>query len=160
MSSEYWLKCDVHNAVVAFWREAQQKFGFKNPYPTVDFTLTGTVAGKARNGDEIKVNMALLKNNKEDYLKNTIGHELVHNIIHIIFNGNARAHGKEWKRAMVKMGLTPSRTHNYSLQGIIEIYPYKCDCKVWELTKNRHKKCLNGAFYRCPKCKARLVKSF
>lgn len=159
-STEYGLKSEVYNQVVGFWRKAQNEFNFTDKFPKVDFTLKGSVGGQAQDGDLIRVNMAFLKNNKEHYLKHTIGHELAHNITHIIYGGKAKAHGKEWKSVMVRMGLEPSRTHNYSLQGIVPIYPYKCGCRVWELTKHRHVKIVNGKRYMCPHCKNVVVKDF
>lgn len=97
---------------------AKTKLGVYLPYPRVQFDIRGTTAGTAYAGKNlIRFSPTLLRENIEDFLVNTTGHEVAHLIARAKF-GAIDPHGNEWKRVMWAFGLRASRCHSYDVSNV------------------------------------------
>lgn len=102
----------------------------------VKFDKRGKVAGTANYGRmELNFNMALLRQNPDEFIGQTVPHEVAHLITDWIWNGTAKPHGKEWKKVMRNLGCKPKRCHSYDTEN----------SGGYEKTKYH---------YRCSKCGA------
>ena len=71
------------------------------PEPAVGFGLRGRTAGLYHPDEHhIRLNAALMMQNLEDFVKNTIGHEVAHAIVEKAYKGRCRTHGGEWQFTM------------------------------------------------------------
>ena len=94
-------------------RLGQRQWG-KQLKPHVKYDLKGKCGGQAIWPNIIRVNLPLLVNNEEDYLKNTIGHEYAHLLTDKLYGlGKTKDHGIEWKEVMWSFDLEAQRCHNY-----------------------------------------------
>jgi SprT protein len=132
--------------------------GLTVPRPTLNYDLRGQVAGKMGYDGTLYVNVCLLNENWDHYLEQTVGHEFAHHIVMNHYRGSS-AHGSEWKRVMVRLGLPPNRTHRYDVSNSTvrrkSQYAYVCDGCGTELKMGpvRHKKQQSGkASYRHSGC--------
>lgn len=149
---------------------ANQHFGLNIPHVPVDFNLRGTTAGKAWGGRKIQYQPVLLEENGDKFLNRTVPHEVAHIVVYHLYpqarmrmsNGRRmiKPHGKEWKRVMAIFGIDSSRCHSYDVSNVstqktklARAFKYKCNCKVWDFTVIRHRRCLKGMKYSCPKCR-------
>jgi SprT protein len=136
--------------------KAELKYGKSFPFPTVRYTLTGVVAGRAYYYQhKIDLNATLLAENQQDFINRTVPHEVAHLIAYRVYGDKIRPHGKEWASVMQTFGLEASRCHSYdvtrSRRG--KSYTYKCKCKTHQLSSIRHKRVCQGlAQYVCNKC--------
>jgi|TARA_R110002020_G_scaffold309189_3_gene524744 SprT protein len=117
--------------------------------PSISYGLKGKVAGQAwLSKNSIKINAYCLMNNLDDYIKQTLGHEYAHLLVHQEHGFNVQPHGHEWKRAMVKLGLPPNRCHNYQTVAGRKTVKYQYSCvkcgRIMELGSIRHKKIASG----------------
>ena len=95
---------------------------------------------------------------------NTIIHEVAHILVYINYP-NSKPHGKEFKRIFTLLGGNGKRTHNYSLDSIMNKkrtsikreFTYKCSCREIKLTKIRHNKVKRGVKYTCTYCNTPLM---
>jgi SprT protein len=98
---------------------ANRKLGLNLPYPQVRFNLRGTTAGKAWCGKNlIEFSPTLLRENAEDFLLSTTGHEVGHLVAHCRHHHSIEPHGKEWRNVMWTMGLPATRCHNYDTSNV------------------------------------------
>jgi SprT protein len=92
--------------------------------------------------------------------RQTIIHEACHIIAeHMFWTGKTKdntSHGLCWKRCMLMCGVKPDRCHKVSTKGLLARVEAICNCKTWEITKNRATKMMRGMKYSCPNCKASL----
>ncbi len=133
----------------------------------VKFDIKGTCAGKAivsYGKYYLRFNPSIYNNsqNSEVFLTTTIPHELSHLVVFELerlgFYKNPKSHGVEWKEIMKKLGVSPTRVHNFDLSTtFIEKIVYKCECQTHYLSKREHNNILNGSHYLCKKCKNRLI---
>lgn len=94
-------------------------FGLRLPHYKVLFSLKGTTAGKALIGrGVIQYNPTLLRENPDDFLKRTCGHEVVHHAAYSKHGYDIDAHGSQWKAMMVRLGLPASRCHSYDTSNV------------------------------------------
>lgn len=124
--------------------------------PKISFNLKGRRAGTA-GSHYIRYNLLMAKYNLEDFLENTVPHELVHSWDFQEF-GNSN-HGKRWKNLMGLIGIENATTsHHYDISNVVPGFPYVCDCpgKVHHVSKNRYNKILKGHNYFCKKCKVEI----
>lgn len=118
------------------------------------YDLHGRVAGKACYGsNKIRVNPIALKLNYNDMLEKTIPHEVAHLIAYHIYN--CKDHSYDWKKVMVKMGLSPKRCHDYNLPYAKggQRYLATCNCSEHYITKGMAEKI---GKYKCKDCGSRL----
>ena len=142
--------------------KAEKVFGRNFPIPAVLYDVKGCVAGyytgPARNS--IRINPILFQENQEDYLQNTIPHEIGHLVTdHICINFRHKPHGPEWKSVMVQLGLPPIVCHNYDTSSVAsrprqtQKFTYECSCgPIHKIGKNKHTKVLKGQIRRCLRC--------
>jgi SprT protein len=141
------------------------------PNPRVEFTLRGKVAGCVSfNGDDahINFNKVLLQENFDDFIEQTIPHEVSHYIVFKLYGHQYNktrtrrvVHGPDWKYTMRFFGCDPKLYHSYSTKNStvrkLKTFTYRCSCSEVELTSIRHNRVQKGtAKYRCSKCKTRL----
>lgn len=135
-----------------------KKLGFKVPRPSVVFNKRGQVAGTMNFDGTMDLNAELFRQNYDDFLKNTIGHEFAHHICFVYWPNAEMAHGPEWKQIMVQLGLNPSRCHNYDVSTVkvkeYNKFEYKCPVcgESQVLTSIRHNKVRKGWNYLHSKC--------
>ena len=130
--------------------------------PTLSFDLRGTTAGMAYMGvrNHIQINSVLFKENKEDFFKRTIPHEVSHLVAFAVFGD--RGHGKDWKFVMTRLGCDPSRCHSYDVSNVkirktVKRFLYSCPCKMeHRVTKQTHDK-INLLGAHCLSCKGNLI---
>jgi len=90
------------------------KLGLRLKYPTVRFALKGGTAGKAWWGENlIEYNPTLLGQNVEDFLRQTVRHEVAHLGARAKWGGSIKPHGREWASCCWFLGIPATRCHNY-----------------------------------------------
>jgi len=142
--------------------------------PHVDFSLKGKVGGKYYSkGHKVKVNMVLFAENEEDYIENTIPHEVAHAVQRHLYGAyNYRTgrrvmpHGREWKQIMIAFGKSPSVTHSYDVSNATQRtvpreFVYKCKCRTFNFTIIRHRRVQQAerqgrGSYSCRSCHGKL----
>lgn len=88
------------------------KLNYKTP--VVQYDLRGRTAGQAWGMKNlIKLNPILLHENLEDFKVNTIPHEIAHIVSFQLYGRSGAGHGPNWKYVMRRMGIEPSRCHQY-----------------------------------------------
>lgn len=127
------------------------------PPPHIDWSLRGRAAGQAVTGScypTIRINVQHLTENLEDYLTQTIPHEVAHLVAdHLYSQQNIKAHGEEWQKIMIEcFGLEPRLYHNYKVTPIGLLYLYRCNCNEHLLGAAQHRRASGGARIRCRKC--------
>src|SRR3546814_5914536 len=106
----------------------------------------------------VQLNSVRYQENIQDFLEDTIPHEVAHLITYVLHGREAKAHGNEWQSIMRALGVRPDRCHSYDTTNSAvakAVYKFKCDCKVFELSSRRYKKGLAG-HYSCKKCQSKL----
>ena len=141
-------------------------------FPEIKFTKRGRVAGCVeynQNTASFNFNMVLLRENPDEFIKQTVPHETAHFIVFSVYGveydrgGRRIIHGKKWKNMMVYLGVDPKRCHSYNVDNCtvrkLKTFAYVCGCREHELTSIRHNKILKkGAHYTCSLCGKRLVR--
>lgn len=137
--------------------------------PTVALDLRGCSAGRAvLRENHIRLNHVLFAENFDDFMAETIPHELCH-LWHYQKQrhkrgGAGRAHGREWRLLMLVMGARGSRTHCYDVANA-RVRPersrarfeYACGCPApHQVGAVVHNRITRGRAYRCRKCRRTL----
>lgn len=104
-----------------------------------------------------------MKENPDYIVNQTVVHEAAHLIVYALYNGKAKAHGREWKSVMRRLGVNPSRCHNLDVSNSkqksrrVKRYKAKCECMIHEITVIKYRRMVIGeATYLCRKCCGRL----
>lgn len=161
-----------------WWDKFNYVFKTNYPYPKIDTSLTGLVAGRAcYQIGTIKYNLSHFAAYRDRFISRTIPHEIAHFFeFHYLLNKGIITHSKEdnkyritkpyaktclkhgkiWKNIMRIMGLETTAHSTYS-RTIGSPYIYKCSCREHGISKILHGKILRGFVYRCKYCKALLV---
>jgi SprT protein len=162
------LKSEVIEAIENYVTLGNKLFATQMRMPNADFSLRGRVGGiYSSKTHSIGVNMVLLAENTQDYLSQTIPHEVAHafqrHIYGSVYYGKrVMPHGNEWKRIMIKFGKDPKRCHSYDTQNaqvrrVSRDYEYVCNCGTHNVTALLHKRMqIENKKYRCRKCNTRL----
>lgn len=138
------------------------------PYEVL-FNLRGRAAGQLRynRGGQILIkpvlrfNRILMDQNRSEFFKEVIPHELSHLAAYAHWGTKILPHGREWKWLMVEcFGLEPRVTHNFEVatrpRKIVD-YGCKCEGRVHALTMIRHNRIQRGQNrYLCLACKGEL----
>jgi SprT protein len=139
--------------------EAFFKRSFKRPL--VSLRLRGQKAGVAHLQENLlRFNPQLYRENSEDFLRQTVAHEVAHLIAHQLFGLSIQPHGKEWQAIMQGVyELPPQRCHSYAVQRRqVKRYIYRCPCTPeFAFTAQRHALVRKGHRYVCRQCRQRLV---
>lgn len=139
--------------------------GKQMKYPLVTFDVKGVAAGYANYTKYwIGFNPILLAENEDDFIKQTVAHELAHLVTDHHTDCMAQSHGREWKRFMRFFGVEPKTTHNYGVTNARvrnkKRVLYKCDCRTHDISVAQHKKIVSGkAKYECRYCKTFIVRN-
>lgn len=144
--------------------KANTEYKIKLEYPILCFDLTSTTAGRSYSSmNTIHLNMYLLKHNTEQFLKDTLVHEVAHLVEAKVFG--TMKHGKNWKSIMKVFGIkNPKSLHEYDTTNmphkrkVSKMFEYSCACGKQSLSKVRHENIkLNKKLYKCNKCGKILV---
>lgn len=159
--ARYVVTPQIRSAVVARINELvtqAQGLGAAVSTPMVDYSLRGTTGGKMGRG-VMYINVVLMQENWDDYVKNTIGHEFAHHICQQLYPFERVGHGHKWKHWMYRLGLDASRCHSYDVENAQvkkkAKYQYHCGgCKKdIFMGPVRHKKMVSGRTrYWCSSC--------
>ena len=157
---------ELREQTVELWPDLEM------PKIPVTYNLRGRAAGMVRWRDgrvrDLRINGELLRANADDMVEQTIGHEWAHVIQFVQYFAEPRRgsiyrqpHGEGWKQIMRRLGLKPTRCHNYQTtaarrEGSIE---YSCQgCNTdYQFTTRRHNKVLQGHSYLCGECRGKLL---
>ena len=150
------LKVQAGQCLVRYLNQARTLYNRPFATPTIGFDLSGTTAGKAYlTRNHVQLNAVLYVENAQDFLADTIPHELAHLVAHQVYGRAIKPHGKEWQSVMRSLGVEPSRTHDYDVTNArtVTTYPYLCKCRTHAITKTRLRHARAGKL-RCNKCLA------
>ncbi len=154
-------------AVRAAESRARELYAIRLPEAVIDFSLRGRCAGQARverSGETfLRINLELLANNLDDFLKQTIPHE----VGHLVVNWQARKkrqrprpHGQEWQSVMQNCyDLQPVRCHTYETTPariVPRNFLYRCNCREHRLTRTMHNRMSRRYQALCKSCKTHL----
>lgn len=139
-------------------------FSTKIPPIEISYGLTGaSIAGLAYTQlNIIKLHKEFLLKYQDEYIIDTVGHEVAHILTYHHFGKDVKDHGKEWKYIMMLLGLTPTRTHQYESQCKQKRhnkYILHCSTCMVEVIVSQtiYNKMLRGKRYRTICCKAPLI---
>ena len=133
--------------------------GFSIRAPKVRFDLTGRAAGTAsvfHDEYEVNFNMEIAENpaNTEEYIRQTVAHEIAHILVWVNYPHKTQPHGREWRNIMIMFGLVPNRTHRYDM-STVKVRRQKKHLHVcsgcgaeFMLSTTRHNRILKGTRYR------------
>lgn len=129
------------------------------PTPKVRMDITGKCAGIFhwyQDGETLlRFNLELFLDNKEDFIKNTVPHEVAHFVTWVI-SPRSRPHGDVWRAIMQLFGISnPQARHNYEVAPVVRRptpFTYRCPCKTHLFTKLRHGYAQKGVEYKCRDC--------
>lgn len=151
------LESRLRAAVEACYRRAEIHLRRRFERPRLGFNLRGMAAAVAHTtGNAIRFNRQLLERNIEDFLGNTVPHEVSHLIAHRLHGPRIAPHGVEWAAIMRDVfGLEPRRCHDYDVRPVIKAaYRYRCGCPDGHaLGTRRHRSALRGRRYHCRRCR-------
>ena len=131
--------------------------------PVVSLKLRGQKAGVAHLHENLlRFNLQLYRENQEDFLRQTVAHEVAHLVAHQLFGDRIQAHGEEWQLIMRGVyELPPNRCHSYEVQRRAQTrYIYRCACSEggeFPFSSQRHRLVAQGRRYFCRRCRATLV---
>jgi SprT protein len=121
--------------------------------------LRGQAAGQARPADGLlRFNTVLGGENWDDFVANTVAHEVAHLLAFWRDGAAAVGHGPAWREAMALFGCAPRRCHGYDTGNSTvrrqRQWPYRCACpEPHLLTTTRHYRVQRRSrLYRCRRC--------
>ena len=142
----------------------QAEVFFKRPFkrPVVSFKLRGQKAGVAHLHENLlRFNPQLYRENSEDFLRQTVPHEVAHLVAHQLFGERIAPHGEEWQLIMRGVyELPPNRCHTYAIKRRSATrYIYRCPCpdSDFAFSAQRHALVKQGRGYLCRRCRNTLV---
>jgi SprT protein len=152
----------LNSRVEACFVQAEAYFRRTFPRPSVCTGLRGYKAGVAYlQENRLRFNSQLYRDNPEDFLRQTVAHEVAHLVAHQLFGRRIRPHGREWQQIMrVVFDLPPLRCHNYAVQRRPALrYLYRCQCADGEFpfSQRRHNLVHAGRQYLCRRCRTLLL---
>ena len=146
----------VQRKLDALCAVVQERFGVVMR-PEVAWDLRGQAAGQA-NGRRnlIRFNRELAERYSNEFVAQTVPHELAHLVAFQKFGGSIRPHGREWQAVIVALGAEPRRTHCYEVTPTRKLkrFFYQCHCPdaEYQLTAIRHNRIQRGHVYICKRC--------
>lgn len=139
------------------YRLAEAYFKEAFSRPRISLKLRGQKAGVAHLDENLlRFNARLYQQNRHDFLRQTVAHEVAHLIVHHRFGHSARPHGEQWQQVMNNIYQLPAeRFHSYQVEQHPRTqYLYRCACpgqNFW-LTGQRHSLINRGRRYFCKTC--------
>nr|WP_298144068.1 SprT family zinc-dependent metalloprotease [uncultured Pseudomonas sp.] len=151
----------LHARVEVCYQQAEAFFKQTFVRAEVSFKLRGQKAGVAHlTENKLRFNPQLYLENREDFLKQTVPHEVAHLIAHQLFGLKIQPHGEEWQLIMRGVyHLPPNRCHSYAVtRRKTSQFIYRCDCPQGEFpfSAQRHALAAKGRRYFCRRCKVTL----
>lgn len=135
---------------------AEQHFTRSFERPQVSLDLRGQKAGVAYlQRNLLRFNAQLYRENQQDFLRQTVPHEVAHLLAQALHGDHIRPHGREWQALMTGLfGLPAHRCHNYAVpQRRSTHYLYRCLCpENLPFTPQRHALVRRGRRYSCRRC--------
>lgn len=150
----------IHQRVESCFLLAEQYFRRTFHRPQTSLCLRGQSAGAAHlQSNRLRFNARLYRENCEDFLRQTVAHEVAHLVAYQLHGLKIRPHGKEWQAIMQQVfGLPPVRCHAYRLPPAWRtFYLYHCRCMQHPLSPQRHGRIRRGQLYLCRSCNGRLT---
>ncbi|SDT94006.1 SprT protein [Pseudomonas pohangensis] len=152
----------IQKRVETCYQQAERFFQRTFSRPEVSLQLRGQKAGVAHlQENKLRFNPQLYRENQDDFLRQTVAHEVAHLIAHSMFGSRIRPHGAEWQQIMRGVyQLPPLRCHNYAVQRrAVTRYIYRCQCLDGEFpfTSRRHAMVKRGQRYQCRRCNTQLL---
>lgn len=123
--------------------------------PRLRFDLRGRCAGQALPRSwTIRLNAGLLQRYGEDFIEQTVPHELAHLVAYAHFGEGIRPHGAEWRELMRLLGRRPDVCHQFEVSPARRVrrHAYHCDCASHQLSSIRHRRIQQGMNYQCRRC--------
>lgn len=165
------MELRIHEKIEESFKKAEAFYGrsFSRPKHIV-FKTKGTSGGHCCYGrSELMFQIELAKNHAEDFISQTVPHEVAH-WIDVERYGYERTrtgryvhHGRTWKYIMRHVyGLNPDRCHSYDVSTVVtkqqERHNYTCNCGQSHVVSTTiHNRIMNGKKYRCRICRTNLV---
>ncbi|MDZ5601382.1 SprT family zinc-dependent metalloprotease [Pseudomonas sp. RP23018S] len=154
----------LRQRVEACYVQAEAFFKRTFPRPEVSLKLRGQKAGVAHLHDNLlRFNPQLYQANQDDFLRQTVPHEVAHLVAHQLFGGSIQAHGQEWQLIMRGVyELPPHRCHSYAVERRVATrYVYRCPCpgSDFPFSAQRHTLVRKGRRYVCKRCRQVLTYS-
>lgn len=153
----------IHARVEACYQQAETFFKQRFARPEISFKLRGQKAGVAHlTENKLRFNLQLYRANQEDFLRQTVPHEVAHMVAHQLFGPRIQPHGEEWQLIMRGIyGLPPDRCHTYEIKRRRSTrYLYRCHCgegNEFPFSSQRHNLVAQGRRYYCRRCRATLI---
>jgi SprT protein len=152
----------LKNRVEACFVQAEAYFQRSFARPSICIRLRGHKAGVAHlQENRLRFNAQLYRDNPEDFLRQTVAHEVAHLIAHQLFGSRIRPHGREWRQIMQAVYALPAlRCHSYAVQRRPALrYLYRCQCPEGDFpfSQRRHNLVNSGRQYLCRRCRALLI---
>jgi SprT protein len=148
----------IHSRVETCYLQAEAFFQQSFPRPQVSFKLRGQKAGVAHpTENKLRFNPQLYRENQQDFLRQTVAHEVAHLVAYQRFGSGIPPHGEEWRLIMRGIyHLPPERCHSYAIerpQG--NRFVYRCQCPQGEFlfSAQRHARVVKGQRYLCKRCR-------
>jgi SprT protein len=166
------LKSKVEHKTIETVSKIEKLYDIKFPAPVVikydiNSARIGGQALMSRN--TIRLNPHFLEKYKDEYIEQTVIHEIVHLGIHQVYRVGqgirVDGHGPEWKRMMSRVGAKPTRTHDFQAdEGIGRQkakYEYQCSncCKPVTVGPTVHRRLQSGLRYTTRCCRAPVILS-
>src|SRR5712671_2184617 len=144
----------VEDKVIETYLLAQSLYGRVFDVPDIEWSLRGLTAGRAMfRGNRIRLNAIFLRDNTEDFIAQTIPHEIAHLLNNALHGFRVKPHGPEWKSIMRALGLSPIRCHDYDVTKAAfrrqKRHIYFCDCGVRSISQTIHNRVCRGWAYQC-----------
>lgn len=156
-------KKEIEERVARLFDLASDKLSLRLKYPKITYDLKGQVAGQAWYSDnKLRLNPIALKNYRDDFIKQTVGHEVAHLIAFRKHGAYIKPHGLEWKNVMRLFRLPPNRCHTYDLPKARNVVRklYSCNGCGAEtgVTQYKHNRWMRGEIsFRCKRCNGKVV---
>ncbi len=146
----------LHQQVEHLYQQAEARFARSFRRPRVRLDLRGRSAGQAwLEKNELRFNRALFERYPQDFIDQTVPHEVAHLLAHQLCGPHIRPHGPEWQQLMVRLfGIPATVRHSYELPPSARYrFLYRCGCRDQRLSATRHNRVMKGAEYRCRNCR-------
>lgn len=146
---------------------AEQAFNLSPSNPEILFDLKGKSAGLLvvhRNGHmKIRYNATLLARYGEEFLEQTVPHEVAHLIARRLYGQSIKPHCREWQSIMSYFNVPANRCHSFDTSNsdtrTMRYYDYHCQCKSHRISAIRHNRIVSGVTYLCRVCGSSLIPS-
>ena len=152
----------IQSRVETCYQQAEAFFQQTFARPEISLKLRGQKAGVAHlQENKLRFNLQLYRENTDDFLQQTVAHEVAHLIAHALFGPRIQPHGAEWQQIMRGIyQLPPLRCHNYAVKRrATERFIYRCHCLDGEFpfSSRRHAMVKRGQRYQCRRCQTQLL---